>query len=174
MSLDTLFNRLAVGVTTAGLVVVTATAALLATPGARETLGLVRSAYTAGQRIDVPHDVYEGSSYTLVVFARSSCAASERSAAFLKRLVTTVGAAPNVRVRLLTAAPASPQELDFARRLGLDATQVTAVDLSTLRVRQVPSLVLVDGHGEIHYAREGAVPASRQEDVVRSMTSLAR
>jgi hypothetical protein len=77
-------------------------------------------------------------------------------------------------VRLVTAGPAAPQEIEFARGLGLEAGQVTAVDLSTLRVRTVPSFVLVDDKGGIHYAREGAVPASQQEDVLRTMTSLTR
>jgi thioredoxin-related protein len=174
MSLDTLLNRFAVGVTMAGLVVVTATGVALAMPGARETLGLARPAYARGQHVDLPRDMYAGASYTLVVFGRSTCSASGRSAEFLRRLVATVEALPHVRVRMVTAAPVAAQELEFARSLGLDEAQVTAVDLSTLRVRQVPSLVLVDGSGQIHYAREGAVPVRQQEDVLQIVAALTR
>jgi hypothetical protein len=63
-------------------------------------------------------------------------------------------------------------ELAFARGLGLVDGQVAPVDLRTLRLRRVPTIVLVDRHGAIHYALEGAVPASDQEDVIKRLISL--
>ena len=95
------------------------------------------------------------------------------SVPFLARLVQEA-AASGVAVRLVSSAPVSPDELAFAQALGLGATELVGVDVRTLRVKQVPTVVLVDRAGDIRYAREGAVPAVEQDELLRTLSSLTR
>lgn len=107
------------------------------------------------------------------MFARSTCTVCQRSVPFLAQLVRE-SARAGVQVRLLSNAPLTPDELAYARALGLDSTQVVVADWRTLRVKRVPTLVLVNQRGEIDYAREGSVPALEQEDLLRRLRSLTR
>ena len=166
-------ERLALGVAVASVVLVAGTAAAVARPGVRAALGLSRGAYAARQRIDIPAQAYDSASYTLVLFARSSCAACQRSSIFFKQLVAEA-VADGIDVRLVSSAPVASEELAYARELGFEERQVVPLDLRALRLRLVPTIVLVDRQGEIHYAREGAVPAGEQGDLLRRMTSLTK
>lgn len=169
-----LVGRLTVAAAVASLVLVTGTAIVLARPDLRLALGLgPRPAYATGSRIDVPPDVYRSSQYTVVVFARSTCAVCQSSVPFLTTLVREA-AASGVAVRLLTSTPVAPDELAYAQATGLSAAEVVGVDLHALRVKRVPTLVLVDREGAIHYAHEGAVPAVEQEALLRRLPSLTR
>lgn len=165
--------RVAIALAVAGLAVVSATAALVARPDLRARLGLASGAYAVDQVVDLPRSIYDSSSYTLLIFARSTCEVCQRSAGFLSRLASQTASAGGA-VRLVSSAPVAEGELAFARALGLADGQVAPVDLKTLRVRRVPTIVLVDRQGAIHYAREGAVAASDQEDVIKTLISLTR
>jgi len=168
-----LIGRLAVGVAVTSVVLVAATAAAIARPDLRERLGLAPGPYAAGQQIDVPAATYHGSSETLVLFARSTCSVCQRSVPYLRKLVNEAGGR-GIRVRLMSAAPVAPAELDFARALGLRDEDVVGVDHTALRLRRVPTIVLVNDRGEIDYAREGAVPAGEQGELLRRMTFLTQ
>ena len=158
----------------ASLVLVTVTAIVLAMPDLRDALGLgPRPAYATRSRIDVPPAVYRTSSYTVVLFARSTCAVCRSSVTFLTKLVREAAAA-GVAVRLLSSAPVAPDELAFAQGIGLGPAEVVAVDMRTIRVARVPTIVLVDREGEIRYAREGAIPAAEQDGLLSTLSSLAR
>jgi hypothetical protein len=167
------FARVAIALAVAAVVVVVATAALVARPDLRSRLGLAPEPYAVNQVVDVPSTIYDSSSYTLLIFARSTCDVCQRSAKFLSRLADQAAGA-GAEVRLVSGAPVVESELAFARALGLSDAQVAPVDLKTVRVRRVPTIVLVDRRGEIHYAREGAVSASDQEDVIKTLVSLTR
>lgn len=162
-----------IALTVAAVAIVCATAALVARPDLRARLGLASEPYAVNQVVDVPVAIYDSSSYTLMIFARSTCEVCQRSSAFLRRLAGE-SAGAGADVRLITSAPVAEGELAFARTLGLPDGQVAPVDLKTLRLRRVPTIVLVDRRGAIHYAREGAVPASDQEDVIKTVISLTR
>lgn len=167
-------GRIAAGAAAASLVLVTVTAVAVASPSVRHAVGFGSApAYATHGRIDVPSAIYESSPHTLVVFARSTCTVCQRSVPFLAQLVREAARA-GVQVRLLSSAPLTSDELAYARALGLDPTQVVATDWKTLRVKRVPTLVLVNQRGEIDYAREGSVPALEQEDLLRQLRSLMR
>jgi len=168
-----LIGRLAVAAAATSVVLVAATAVAIARPDLREKLGLAPGPYAAGQQIDVPASVYGGSRETLIVFARSTCSVCQRSVPYFRRIFDEA-ARDGIPVRLLSSAPLDPAELDFARGLGLRDEDVVPVDHKTLRLRRVPTIVLVDQRGEIHYAREGAVPAGEQGELLRRMTSLVQ
>ena len=165
--------RVAIALAVAALAVVGATAVLVARPDLRARLGMTSGAYAVDHVIDLPQSIYGSSSYTLVIFARSTCEVCQRSAGFLRRLAAETAAAGGA-VRLVASAPVAEGELVFARALGLADSQVAAVDLKTLRLERVPTIVLVDRRGAIHYAREGAVPASEQENFIKTLVSLTR
>jgi hypothetical protein len=167
------FAQLAIALAVAGVAVVGATAALVARPDLRDRLGLTPGTYAVKQVVDVPPDIYDSSSYTLLIFARSTCEVCQRSSGFLRRLAGE-SASAGMGVRLISSTPLAESELVFARVLGLADGQVAPVDLKTLRLRRVPTIVLADRQGAIHYAREGAVPASEQEDVIKRLISLTR
>jgi len=170
---ESLVRRFAVGVALASAMLVTATAIAVARPAIRARLGFTAAAYAAAQHVDLPSDVYDSSPYTLILFARSTCPACQRSSLLFKQLVAeanTVGVAS----RLVSGVPVAAEEMAYARGLGLTQEEVVGVDLQKLRVRLVPTIVLVDRRGEIHYAWEGAVPVGQQADLLRRMTSLSR
>lgn len=168
-----LIGRLAVGVAVTSLLLVVATAVAIARPDLRAKLGLAPGGYVANQLIDVPATVYDSSPHTLILFARSTCAVCERSVPFFGRLVDEARKF-GIQVRLVSASPLDPAELAFARGLGLGDDDVAPVNLKALRLQHVPTIVLVNQRGEIHYAREGAVPAGEQGDLLRRMTSLTK
>jgi thiol-disulfide isomerase/thioredoxin len=169
-----LFGRLMVAAAVASLALVTVTAIALARPGWRDAVGMgPRPAYATRSRIDVPPEVYHSTPFTIVLFARSTCAVCRSSVPFLARLVQEA-AASGVAVRLVSSAPVLPAEVAFAQALGLGATELVGVDVRTLRVKQVPTVVLVDRAGDIRYAREGAVPAVDQDELLRTLSSLTR
>jgi hypothetical protein len=165
--------RGAIALAAAAVAVVGVTATLVARPDLRARMGLAPEAYAVNQVVDVPHAIYDSSSYTLLIFARSTCEVCQRSSGFLRRLAAEASTA-GVNVRLVSSTPVVGSELAFARVLGLGDAQVAPVDLKTVRLRRVPTIVLVDRSGEIHYARESAVPPSEQEDVIKTLVSLTR
>lgn len=167
-------GRVAIAAAIASLVLVTVTVVAVLRPDLRDALQLgPKPAYIAHARIDVPASVYESAPFTLVVFARNTCAVCRSAAPFLARAVTEA-ARSGVAVRLLSGAAAQEDELVYARLLGLDDSALLPVDFKTIRVRRVPTVVLVDRTGEIHYAREGAMPAADQADFLRRLASLTR
>jgi hypothetical protein len=169
-----LLGRLTVAAAVASLVLVAVTAIVLARPDLRDAMGLGPApAYAAHSRIDVPPEVYRTSPYTLVVFARSTCAVCRSSVPFLATLVRKA-AASGVAVRLMSSAPVAPDERAFAETWGLDPAAIIGVDLRSMRVKHVPTVVLVDREGEIHFAREGAIPAAAQDELLNRLSSLTR
>jgi hypothetical protein len=165
--------RVAIALAVAGAAIVGATAALVALPDLRASVGLTPAAYSVRQTIDVPRAAYDSDAFTLLIFARSTCEVCQRSSPFLRALAAEAAQA-GVGVRLLSSDPVPQNERMFAGALGLADAQVVPVDLKTLRLRRVPTILLVDRQGAIRYAREGAVPAAEQQDVVRTVISVTR
>jgi len=167
-------GRIAIAVAVSCLALVTLTAVAVARPDFRDALGLGPApAYVVRGHIDVPPAVYASSPYTIVLFARSTCPVCRQSVPSFIRLVEKSKAA-GVQVRLLSVAPVAEDELAYAKAIGLDTTEVVGADLKALRVKRVPTVVLVNSQGEIQYAREGATPTMELEDFVRRLTSPGR
>jgi hypothetical protein len=59
-------------------------------------------------------------------------------------------------------------EQQFARDIGLDERQVVPLDLTTLRVRGVPTVLLVDTAGKILAVTEGAPKPSDASTFLRA------
>jgi hypothetical protein len=158
----------------ASLVLVAVTAIVLARPGLRDAVGLgPAAAYAAHSRIDVPPEAYQASPYTVVIFARSTCAVCRSAVPFLTTLVREA-AAHGVAARLISGTPDARDEVAFAETFGLGGGAIVGADFRSLRVKRVPTIVLVDRDGVIHSAREGAIPAAAQAEWLRTLSSLSR
>ena len=172
MTRDALVARLATAGAVASLLLVAATAVY---PVVRARLGGVEpeSGYVIGDHIDVPPAVYERAPHTLVIFAESGCGACQRLKPMLAALVRTVGQAPAAAVAMVTTTADTDAQLRYASEIGLDKGRVTALDLTALRLRRVPTVAVVSPDGRVRYAHTGA-PSSREEEdeMTRAVLSL--
>jgi hypothetical protein len=60
----------------------------------------------------------------------------------------------------------------YARELGLDETQLLRLDLKSLQVRRVPTLVVLDRQGIVRFSWEGVPPPAAREKFVQTVTTL--
>jgi len=169
---DALIARLATAGAVASLLLVAATA-VYPVVRARLNGGSTETGYLTGERIDVPAPVYERASHTLVIFAESGCGACQRLKPLLAALVRTVGQTSTAAVAMVTTASDPDAQLRYASEIGLDKSRVTALDLTALRLKRVPTLAVVSPDGQVRYAHTGA-PASRDEEdeMTRAVLSL--
>jgi len=172
---DLLIRRAATTATLVCLTLVVVTAAALAKPELRAWLGLESNrapSYGIGTHVDVPSALYQHTPLTLLLFVRSDCPACQaakdpaaRVAARLRR-----GAIPT----WVIAGGQQPEgESEYVRALALDANQLVTLDLMKLRVRVVPTFVLVNSRGEVKYTKEGAPSATDEEALIRAADSNA-
>lgn len=140
---------------------VTATVVMVAWPRIGSAVGSPAAArdpepaYGQGEAIDVPVEWYEGSSYTLILFAKSTCGPCLLAQGFFADLVAAVDG----RAAVVFASPDGRHEgeLRYALSLGIPDQAVFAAPQG-LRARVTPTLVLVDRQGTVLEAWEGAPP----------------
>lgn len=177
MKLDLVLGRLGVAVAVACATVVTVTAVAVAMPSVRSSLGLgpapVKPSYVAGQGVDLSSDVFGQASQTLAIVFRSDCGACERMKPYLARLAARNNGAA-LRVVAVTGVANSADSLAFATGIGVDPSRLVTMDLATLRVQRVPTILLVDRTGRIETAFEGIPSAQDEESLLRKVTSLAQ
>jgi thiol-disulfide isomerase/thioredoxin len=142
--------RAAVGTVVVALAVVSMTAIagwwrLRAAPAA---------SYAVGDKIDLPPDAYSNAEKTLILFVRESCAVCQAEAPRLAELVRRVGLnSTSVASVVVTGSARVDDEREFAARFrGAGHRHLPFEDL---RVKTVPTVVLVDRHGTILFAQEG-------------------
>jgi hypothetical protein len=154
--------------------VVAITVGVLAVPSLRAKLGFPAHAtsYAVGERVDVPAALYQGSSPTLLVFARNSCSACQRGKAGFARVTYELRRHP-ANVVVVTSQAHRDDEIPYARDLGLDESHVIGLDLSGLRLKVVPTLVLVDDEGQVRFTSEGVISPTQEQDLLRAAASLA-
>jgi len=169
---DALVARLATTGAVASVLLVAATAVY---PVIRTRLAARDSgaSYSAGEHIDVPASIYERASHTLVVFAESGCGACQRMKPMLAALVRAASQISSAAVVMVSPASDRDAQLRYASEIGLDNSRVTALDLTALRLRSVPTVAVVSPDGRVHYAHTGA-PTSREEEdeMTRAVLSL--
>jgi thiol-disulfide isomerase/thioredoxin len=152
---------LAVAALTIGLVLYPSMAGAVASPAPPP------AAYQVGATIDTPADWHQGSAFTLVLFAQSSCGACQRAQPFLKQVVEEFGdRAPLV---LVSPGPDRAAEVRFGESLGLNDGMIHAAPAG-IRARVTPTLVLVDRSGTVLHVWEG-VPPDRQQNILESVQS---
>jgi hypothetical protein len=146
-------RRFTTAVIVVSVVVLVGTAALVVSPSLREFVGVGPQveppAYRVGDRVDVASSLYASSPRTLLLFARSSCAACQRSEPFHQAAIAAAQQA-HMAVALLTPTTDLEAEATYAARLGLTRDQVHHITPGSIRLRTVPTLMLVDSDGRIH------------------------
>ena len=169
--IDRLINRAAIAASIVLLAIFGGTLGTLMWPRISGAVGIQpkpQLAYESGMAIDTPAEWYQGAPYTLLLFARASCAACQSAEPFFKRLIHDIGS--TVRVVLVTSAGEADEDARYARQLGL-ATQSIRTAVPGLKVRVTPTLVLVDRQGTIMDTWEGVGPPEKQSQISVSLTS---
>jgi hypothetical protein len=166
---DSIVGLLARITTLACVLGVAGTTALVLFPSLRQSIGWQTDSidYAVGDRIDLAPELFESSNRTVVLFLRSTCPACQDNSAMLERLVAESSAAVDTRVVMVTGQGARDSEVRFAEELGLDARQVVPLDLRRLRLRHVPSAVVVDRDGTVLFSRSGPISEQDLESVKR-------
>jgi len=151
-------RRLSVVVVFASLALLAGTVAAVFSPGLRHILGLARHprAYQIGERVDIPREAFETTSYTLVIFTRASCAACQAVQPRLKELAKEISATRDVRVSVVMPAQSPDEGRKYVQGLGLTDSSFFPLTLRSLRLRVVPTAMLVDRDGTILGVSEGA------------------
>jgi thiol-disulfide isomerase/thioredoxin len=174
---EVLLGRLGVAVAVVCATALTVTAVAVAMPSVRASLGFAppppAPSYVAGQTSDFPATVFEQAPHTLVIFFRSDCGACARMRPFLARLAARDDDAA-VRVVAVTGAGNRADALAFAKQIGLSESHLVTIDLKTLRLSRVPTVVLVDQSGAIQTGLEGIPSSQEEEKLLRTVTSLSR
>jgi hypothetical protein len=127
-------------------------------PAVKARLGWTESAqssYLPGDSIDVPPSLYQGQQ-TLIVFASGTCGACRRSEPALGSLAKELRGSAT-RFLLITPNTRIVDQQALIDAVGLERSEVSALDLSSLRLKIVPSVVLVDRSGRILYSHEGLI-----------------
>jgi hypothetical protein len=118
--------------------------------------------YATGSTIDTPVAWHQQTDFTLVLFARSSCAACQAAQPFLRHLVANLKG--RTAVVLVTTGKEPQADTRFAQGLGIQASEVKVAP-ENLRVRATPTLVLVNNRGRVLGSWEGVGGEARQADI---------
>jgi len=121
------------------------------------------SGYRIGEVVDLPASVFRDKPHTVVVFARSSCAVSQRMKPLLARLTEGLSDDPSIDVVLVTPLGNAPAEAAFAEQIGVGPRHRVALDLAPLKVARVPTVVVVNQRGEVEYVQDGQPQTAEAE-----------
>jgi hypothetical protein len=103
--------------------------------------------YGAGEVVDLPGDWFKDNDWTLVLFLRSDCAASQ---ALVSRLPHLRQVLPDdVRLLAIVSDTAPETETRFAEAAGFEPSSVRAATFQMLKLRVVPSMLLIDRNGRV-------------------------
>ncbi len=131
-----------------------------------------RAGYAVGERLDVPAGVYDRHAYTVVIFARSGCGVCQQLKPALARVTAAVADMPSMGVAVIAPDSNPRAEAQFARDIAVSAAP-TLLDLSRLRLRMVPVLLVVDRRGEVQFIRSGGGwSAADEADIVHAIRTL--
>jgi thiol-disulfide isomerase/thioredoxin len=168
-------GRTALGLSIGSAALVVVTVGVLAMPAARARLGWApnrTTSYAVGGRIDVPTAVYGADPYTVVLFARSTCAFCQRAKPLFTKLVADLAESHSARMVMVSSPSGGTGDVDYAKSVGLEADQLVVLDPVSLRLKTVPTLVLVDRQGQVRYSHEGMPTAADLEELLRTTTVL--
>jgi thiol-disulfide isomerase/thioredoxin len=174
---EVLLGRLGVAVAVVCATALTVTAVAIAMPSVRASLGFAPPApvpsYAAGEAADFPPSLFNQAPHTVAIFFRSDCGACARMKPFLARLAARDDDS-GVRVMAVTGAGNRADALAFAKQIGLSESRLVMMDLGNLRLRRVPTVVLMDQAGAIQAALEGIPSSQEEEKLLRMVTSLSQ
>ncbi|MCC7043405.1 MAG: hypothetical protein IT183_06060 [Acidobacteria bacterium] len=129
-----------------------------------------RTGYHVGERTDVPAE-WLGTGGTLLVFLRSDCAASQANAGLLAGIQSDIPS--NISVVAVVPARSGDEEIAFAARAGFDRGRIRTADFESLRLRVVPTLLLLDREGIVQLERIGTPQTTGQAELASELSRLA-
>ena len=150
-------GRVAFWATAISVVVVAFTAALVVFPDLRTVFGVGAPrahGYAVGDRIDLPDTSFSGVDSTMAIFVRGSCAACGSAAPLFRRLVAETRD-QGARILFVIGSSAVQRDREFIQQLG--AEHVLELDFGRLRLKSVPTIVVVDREGIIRFVTSGVV-----------------
>src|SRR5262245_24607320 len=130
--------------------------------------------YAVGQRVDVPDEFYTGSVYTVLLFLRSDCPSCKASAPSLKAITQAVRQDNRGRVKAISFEDRFAIEA-FASALGadpVDAIVLAPEAYGRMRLRAVPTILVVDRQGTIVFESTGLVQQPHVDRVWRVTQSV--
>lgn len=158
------------------LLALAGTLTLVVSPSLRARVGIGPAIepppYAVGDRVDIESEAFTSAPVSLVLFARSTCAACQRSSDFHKNVVAT-GKTRGVPTVLITPSTDGEAERMYAEGLGIAATRVYQSLPGSIKLRSVPALMVVDNSGLIHHVWFGAPDAATQATILAAVTALA-
>lgn len=172
---DLLLRRAATAVTIGCVTVVVGSALVMAVPALRDRWGQSppgNAGYRVGDPIDLPATIHESSPLTLLLFTRAGCGACQAAKPAFASLVGGLRDRASIRTLMIVRQGSEPEEREYLRAIGLDEDRLVGVDFRNLRLRRVPTIVLVDRRGEVQYALEGAPTALNQEELLQIAASV--
>jgi len=153
-------------------VVTSLTIAALAKPEIERRLGWQpreAHSYRPDDVIDLPSALYAHADRTVLVFVRSGCGACRRAKPDLMAVVAAARSR-NVPVVAVTSPSFRKEELAFAADLGIDAEQVHVTDLTKLRLKVVPAVVVIDRRGRVITSRETTSVLEQTRSILGALT----
>lgn len=173
---DAFVRRLSTSVVAVCVLALTGTVALVMSPSLRARVGVGPAsdppAYAAGDRVDIDPAAYNSAPLSLVLFARSTCPACQRSSDFHKQVVAA-GKLRGVPTVLVTPSTDVEAERVYAEGLGVDAAHIFQALPGSIKLRAVPALMLVGTSGLIQHVWFGAPDADTQTSILAAVTTAA-
>ncbi len=174
---DAVTGRIITAVIVVCLAGLAAAVALSVSPSLRQRMGLTPAppppAYVVGERIDVDPQLYANTPHTLLVFARSTCPACQKSQAAYAEFVR-LAALARIPAKLVTTELTRDPEVAFASTMGIPEEGVVQTPPKTLRVTRVPLLILIDSTGVIQHLWPSIPDESQKADILETLRGLAQ
>lgn len=167
---DKLLRHLATMVTLGCLLVLGGTAAVLASYGRAPASP---AGYAVGETVDLPEAVYTEDDATLVLIARSACGASQAGKPFFAEMIAKATRLAGIGAVMVSGRTAQEDERRFAKAVGLADSALVRIDLTALRVKEVPTMLLVDRTGRILHLQSGLPDEAAQKALMKALDDVA-
>jgi thioredoxin-related protein len=120
----------------------------------------------AGTKMSLPEVDWAQNGQTLLLVLKKGCRYCAESAPFYQRLVREM--AGQNKVRLVAVLPQEVSEgKKYLSSLDVPIDEVRQAELETLNVQGTPTLILVNGKGEVMESWAGRLPAEKEMEVLR-------
>jgi hypothetical protein len=151
--------------------------AVIALPSVRARLGWIVAdgpSYPVGTTLDIAPSVFASAPHTVIFFSSVNCGACDRSRHVFSEIVEDVRGTSGLDVRLVHPETFPEDQRAFATTIGLRDGEVAVTAFDTLRLRHIPTTVVVDRRGAVLYAHEGVLSEADRVDIQNSGRSSDR
>lgn len=119
---------------------------------------------SVGEKISLEGTDWKANNRTLLLIVSKGCRYCGESAPFYRRLEE---ASSSNHVKMIAVLPQTPAEArEYLDGLNVRVGEIIQVNLSSIRVRGTPTLMLVDGSGTVINKWLGKVPPEVESDIL--------